>query len=375
MLALGPYAAPHLPELLAPDHSLTPLNDLLARCARAAATGQYLNFRKTTIYGGSNEMQRNIIAKHDCSDSEDRERRLNFDYSDEQRQLHETLTRCARQALHVRRSGANACTRASGLQTTSTWHTLAEMGLAGAAAARGARRARRRQRRRGRRDGDPRCERLVLEPYLPTVLAARLLADTGTPAQCDRWLPDVAQGRLRLAFAHGEPGTRHARTRVATAARARRRRLAPRWPQGGGGRRAAGGPAGGVGARVGRHRFERRAGAVRGRGQCTGHRIAQLSQSRRATGRRRAVARCAGARWAAARCGRRRFGGNRARARPRRGGGVRRGRWHHAGDERHHAGVPEDAQAVRRARSAASRRCSTAWPTWWWPPSRPIRWR
>ena len=63
MLALGPYAAPHLPELLAPDHEETPLNDLLVG-AGAAATGQYLNFRKTTIYGGSNEVQRNIIAKH-----------------------------------------------------------------------------------------------------------------------------------------------------------------------------------------------------------------------------------------------------------------------------------------------------------------------
>jgi len=62
MLALGPYAAPHLPELLAPDHEGTPLSDLLDG-AGAAATGQYLNFRKATIYGGSNEVQRNIIAK------------------------------------------------------------------------------------------------------------------------------------------------------------------------------------------------------------------------------------------------------------------------------------------------------------------------
>ena len=36
------------------------------RRAGAAAAGQYLNFRKTTIYGGSNEIQRNIIAKHDA---------------------------------------------------------------------------------------------------------------------------------------------------------------------------------------------------------------------------------------------------------------------------------------------------------------------
>jgi len=41
MLALGPYAAPHLPELLAPDHSLTPLNDLLvAHAAERSARGR-----------------------------------------------------------------------------------------------------------------------------------------------------------------------------------------------------------------------------------------------------------------------------------------------------------------------------------------------
>jgi alkylation response protein AidB-like acyl-CoA dehydrogenase len=62
MLALGPYAAPRLSELLDPEHTLEPLHALLEG-AGAAATGQYLNFRKTTIYGGSNEVQRNIIAK------------------------------------------------------------------------------------------------------------------------------------------------------------------------------------------------------------------------------------------------------------------------------------------------------------------------
>ncbi len=30
----------------------------------APVTAHYLNWRKTSIYGGSNEIQRNIIAKH-----------------------------------------------------------------------------------------------------------------------------------------------------------------------------------------------------------------------------------------------------------------------------------------------------------------------
>jgi alkylation response protein AidB-like acyl-CoA dehydrogenase len=58
--AVGPYAAPDLPEAFdegwngeapGPDHALP-----LAR--------SYFNMRKTSIYGGSNEIQRNIVAKH-----------------------------------------------------------------------------------------------------------------------------------------------------------------------------------------------------------------------------------------------------------------------------------------------------------------------
>jgi len=140
---------------------------------------------------------------------------LNFEYSDEQRALHESLTRWLdkRYTFAQRRERLQAASASD----DATWHTLAEMGLlalplpeahggldggsvdvAGVMAVLGA--------------------KLVLEPYLPTVLAACVIADIGTPAQRERWLPDVAQGRLRLAFAHGEPGSRHARTRVTTTA-------------------------------------------------------------------------------------------------------------------------------------------------------------
>jgi len=63
MQLLGPYAAPHLPEQLAAEWDGEPLHKLL-QGPSVAASGQYFNFRKTTIYGGSNEVQRNIIAKH-----------------------------------------------------------------------------------------------------------------------------------------------------------------------------------------------------------------------------------------------------------------------------------------------------------------------
>ena len=140
---------------------------------------------------------------------------MNFEYSDEQRALHESLTRWLDK--HHTFAQRRERLQAAEPRDDATWHTFAEMGLlalplpeahgglggnsvdmAGVMGCLGA--------------------KLVLEPYLPTVLAALLIAEAGTPAQRERWLPAVAQGRTRLAFAHAEPGVRHARTRVATAA-------------------------------------------------------------------------------------------------------------------------------------------------------------
>ena len=59
MDAVGPYALPYLPaswgerwigEHVGPDYA-------------APLASRYFNYRKTTIYGGSNEIQRNIIAQ------------------------------------------------------------------------------------------------------------------------------------------------------------------------------------------------------------------------------------------------------------------------------------------------------------------------
>src|SRR5512147_1259228 len=49
-------------------------------------------------------------------------------------------------------------------------------------------------------------EALVVEPYLATVLGARLLARAGDDAQKKALLPQVVEGKLRLALAHGERG-------------------------------------------------------------------------------------------------------------------------------------------------------------------------
>jgi alkylation response protein AidB-like acyl-CoA dehydrogenase len=57
--AVGPYAAPYFRGLPPAGENAPPIGPDYAR--RAATT--YFNMRKTSIYGGSNEIQRNIIAK------------------------------------------------------------------------------------------------------------------------------------------------------------------------------------------------------------------------------------------------------------------------------------------------------------------------
>ena len=58
--AVGPYAAPDLPEAFdAGWNGAAPGPDYALPLSR-----QYFNMRKVSIYGGSNEIQRNIVAKH-----------------------------------------------------------------------------------------------------------------------------------------------------------------------------------------------------------------------------------------------------------------------------------------------------------------------
>jgi len=59
MQALGHYALPWLPEALDPAWPGEPVGADYA----APLSGHYFNYRKTTIYGGSNEIQKNIIAQ------------------------------------------------------------------------------------------------------------------------------------------------------------------------------------------------------------------------------------------------------------------------------------------------------------------------
>ncbi len=59
MEAVGPWALPHLPDSWG-DHWL---GERVGPEYAAPLAAQYLNFRKVSIYGGSNEIQRNIVSQ------------------------------------------------------------------------------------------------------------------------------------------------------------------------------------------------------------------------------------------------------------------------------------------------------------------------
>jgi len=59
-------------------------------------------------------------------------------------------------------------------------------------------------------------EALVVEPYLPTLMAGRVIARS---PQAKSVLPAVVQGRMKLAFAHAEKGARYDLSMVRTVAR------------------------------------------------------------------------------------------------------------------------------------------------------------
>ena len=60
MLAAGPYSLPYIQEAMEAGYQGNFPGDVLGNAPLAAT---YFNMRKTTIYGGSNEVQRNIVAQ------------------------------------------------------------------------------------------------------------------------------------------------------------------------------------------------------------------------------------------------------------------------------------------------------------------------
>jgi alkylation response protein AidB-like acyl-CoA dehydrogenase len=62
-------------------------------------------------------------------------------------------------------------------------------------------------------------EALIVEPFLATVMGARLIARAGSLGQKNTLLPAIAEGKLTMAFAHSEQGARYDLACVATRAR------------------------------------------------------------------------------------------------------------------------------------------------------------
>ena len=57
--AMGPYALPFIEEAQYEDYADEPVGPKEA----ATAAANYFNYRKLSIFGGSNEIQKNIISK------------------------------------------------------------------------------------------------------------------------------------------------------------------------------------------------------------------------------------------------------------------------------------------------------------------------
>jgi pimeloyl-CoA dehydrogenase small subunit len=143
---------------------------------------------------------------------------MNFEYSEEQRLLADTLKRflATGYAFEAR---AKIMGSAAGY-SEDVWATLAEMGLLGIPFASD----------HGGFGGsavdvmivmEAIGEGLVVEPYLASVgLGGQFVARGGTAVQQKRILPTLIQGKTKLAFAHTERGARYDLRQVSLPARA-----------------------------------------------------------------------------------------------------------------------------------------------------------
>jgi alkylation response protein AidB-like acyl-CoA dehydrogenase len=131
---------------------------------------------------------------------------MDFDYSEEQQLLADSVKKYAQKAydFESRRKIVHSKEGCS----AEVWGTFAEMGLLGLPLA---------DEFGGFGGGaidmmgvmEIFGEALVVEPYVATVLAARLVARAGNTAQKKAILPAVTDGKMRLAFAQTEAGARY----------------------------------------------------------------------------------------------------------------------------------------------------------------------
>ncbi|MBI2217278.1 MAG: acyl-CoA dehydrogenase family protein, partial [Candidatus Rokubacteria bacterium] len=142
---------------------------------------------------------------------------MNFDLSDEQQLLSDTIKRFV--TTHYTFDARAKILGSPSGYSEDVWAALAEMGLLGLPFAEA----------HGGFGGtavdvmivmEAIGEGLLVEPYLGTVgLGGQFVSRAGTPAQQNRILPSLIQGKTKMAFAHTEPGARYDLARVAVRAR------------------------------------------------------------------------------------------------------------------------------------------------------------
>jgi alkylation response protein AidB-like acyl-CoA dehydrogenase len=128
---------------------------------------------------------------------------MNFDYNEEQQLLADSVRRFLQKDYDFEARRKILATKEG--WSEQVWSTLPEMGLTGlplspddGGVGGGAVDLMRVMEAFG--------EALVVEPYLPTILAALLIARSGDEKQKKAILPLVAEGKMRLALAMGERG-------------------------------------------------------------------------------------------------------------------------------------------------------------------------
>ncbi|MDX1374985.1 MAG: acyl-CoA dehydrogenase [Burkholderiales bacterium] len=141
---------------------------------------------------------------------------MNFEYSEEQQLLADAVQRFIQKSYDFEARKKIVASEAG--YSEDAWRTFAEMGLLGLPLP---------QDHGGYGGGaldlmavmEAFGEGLVVEPYLATVgLGAQFIARAGSKAQQKAILPAVAEGTMKLAFAHTEPRSRYDLGRVETTA-------------------------------------------------------------------------------------------------------------------------------------------------------------
>jgi alkylation response protein AidB-like acyl-CoA dehydrogenase len=141
---------------------------------------------------------------------------MNFDYNEEQQLLADSVRRFLAKDYGFEERRKIVASKEG--WSEKIWATLAEMGLTGIPFS---------TEHGGFGGGavdlmgvmEAAGEALLVEPYLATLMGGKLVARAGSDAQKKAILPALVEGKLRLAFAHGEKGARYNLAKVAAKAK------------------------------------------------------------------------------------------------------------------------------------------------------------